>query len=134
MQTTLKSTAHLDTLLSLRPEWVRCSRWIQDALEYAHGSHTLEDVYDAVVRGDAQFWPAEDVGLVTEIVEYPQRRTLRFWLAGGNLETLEWLEAEIIEWSKPWGCKACEIVGRRGWVKALEGYQDVATVGVKVYG
>ena len=88
MQTTLKSTAHLDTLLSLRPEWVRCSQWIQDALEYAHGSHTLEDVYDAVVRGDAQFWPAEDAGLVTEIVEYPQRRTLRFWLAGGNLKTL----------------------------------------------
>lgn len=134
MQTTLKSTAHLNTLLSLRPEWVRCSKWIEDALQYAHGSHTLDDVYQTVVKGDAQFWPAEDAGLVTEIVDYPQRRTLRFWLAGGNLKTLERLEKKVIDWSKQWGCEACEIVGRRGWVKALEGYEDVATVGVKYYG
>jgi hypothetical protein len=28
---------------------------------------------------------------------------------------------------------ACEIIGRRGWVRALEGYQEAATVGVKEY-
>ena len=134
MQTTLKSTAHLNTLLSLRPEWVRCSKWIEDALQYAHGSHTLDDVSQTGVKGAAQFWPAEDAGLVTEIVDYPQRRTLRFWLAGGNLKTLERLEEKVIDWSKQGGCEACEIVGRRGWVKALKGYEDVATVGVKYYG
>ena len=115
-------------------EWLRCSGWIEDALVHAHGSHTLGDVWAAVERGDAQFWPAADAGLVTEIIDYPQRRTLRFWLAGGSLETLRELEAHVIEWSKQWGCTACEIIGRRGWVRALEGFEEAGTVGVKEYG
>ena len=115
-------------------EWRRCSRWIEDALEYAHGSHTLDDVWDAVERGDAQFWPAEDAGLVTEMIDYPQRRTLRFWLAGGDLKALRALEDKAIEWSKQWGCTACEIIGRRGWVRALDGYEEAGTIGVKSYG
>lgn len=115
-------------------EWLRCSRWIEDALEYAHGSHTLGDVWDAVERGDAQFWPAEKAGLVTEIIDYPQRRTLRFWLAGGDLETLKILEEQAIEWSKEWGCTAAEIIGRRGWIRALDGYEEAGTIGVREYG
>ena len=90
-------------------------------------------MFATILRGDAQFWPAEDAGLVTEVIDYPQRRTLRFWLAGGNLETLQELEAAAIEWSKRWDCVACEIIGRRGWVRALEGYEEAATVGVKEY-
>lgn len=119
--------------MSLLDDWERCSGWIADALEYAHGSHTLDDILELVKSGDAQFWPAKDAGLVTEIIDYPQRRTLRFWLAGGNLETLRALEEQAIEWSKAWNCQACEIIGRRGWVRALDGYEEAATIGVKEY-
>jgi hypothetical protein len=131
MQITRKPIEPSDTSLSDR--WQHCTPFIAAALEYAHGSHNLVDVFNAVIKGDAQFWPAEDAGLVTEIIEYPRRRTLRFWLAGGSLETLQELEANAIEWSKQWDCVACEIIGRRGWVRALEGYQEAATVGVKEY-
>ena len=119
---------------SLLAEWERCGDYIEDALEYAQFSHTLEDVLRVVLAGDAQFWPESKAALVTEIIDYPQRRTLRFWLAGGDLETLRDLEVAAIEWSKTWGCSASEIVGRRGWVRALNGYEEAATVGVKYYG
>ena len=119
---------------SLLAEWERCGGYIEDALEYAQFSHTLEDVLRVVLSGDAQFWPEAKAALVTEIIDYPQRRTLRFWLAGGDLETLRDLEVTAIEWSKKWGCSASEIVGRRGWVRALNGYEEAATVGVKTYG
>ena len=115
-------------------KWQHCAPFINAALAYSGHSHTLDDVAQVVAKGDAQFWHAEDAGLVTEIVEYPRRRTLRFWLAGGDLDTLKDIEKDAIEWSKPWGCVACEIVGRRGWIRALSGYDDVATVGVKNYG
>ena len=119
---------------SLLGEWERCGHYIEDALEYAQHSHTLEDVLRVVLAGDAQFWPEAKAALVTEIIDYPQRRTLRFWLAGGDLEALRGLEVAAIEWSKTWGCTASEIVGRRGWVRALNGYDEAATVGVKTYG
>ena len=115
-------------------KWKHCAPFINAALAYSGHSHTLDDVAEVVRKGDAQFWHAEDAGLVTEIIEYPRRRTLRFWLAGGDLNTLKDIEKDAIQWSKTWGCVASEIVGRRGWVKALEGYEDVATVGVKNYG
>jgi len=130
--TMLKPIELSDT--SLLAEWERCGDYIEDALEYAQFSHTLEDVLRVVLAGDAQFWPESNAALVTEIIDYPQRRTLRFWLAGGDLETLRDLEVAAIEWSKAWGCSASEIVGRRGWVRALNGYEEAATVGVKYYG
>ena len=131
-QTMLKPIELSDT--SLSAEWERCGDYIEDALEYAQFSHTLEDVLRVVLAGDAQFWPESNAALITEIIDYPQRRTLRFWLAGGDLETPRDLEVAAIEWSKNWGCSASEIVGRRGWVRALKGYEEAATVGVKYYG
>ena len=136
------SQSHMQTIrspielsdTSLLAEWERCGGYIGDALEYPQFSHTLEDVLRVVLAGDAQFWPESNAALVTEIIDYPQRRTLRFWLAGGALETLRDLEVAAIEWSKKWGCSASEIVGRRGWVRALNGYDEAATVGVKYYG
>ena len=56
----------------------RCRKWIVDALRYAHNSHTYEQVIDIVKRGDAQLWAFRDSAIVTEIIDYPQRRTLRF--------------------------------------------------------
>jgi hypothetical protein len=129
--TTIKPTELSDIWLSAK--WEACSGFIQDALEHAQNSHTLDDVLRLVLVGDAQFWPAEKAALVTEIIDYPQRRTLRFWLAGGDLETLRDLEKDAIEWSKHWNCVASEIVGRRGWMRALDGYEIAATVGVKHY-
>lgn len=129
MQATPNLIAPTD--ISLSDKWQHCAPFIGAALEYAHNSHTLSDVLDAVVKGDAQFWHANDAAMITEIIEYPQRRTLRFWLAGGDLVTLKHLEQEAINWSKGWNCTACEIIGRRGWGRALNGYEEAATIFVK---
>ena len=93
----------------------------------------MSDVLRLVLSGDAQFWPFEDAAIVTEIIRYPQRTSLRFWLAGGNLETLAKAEPDIIEWSKKFDCNSVEIIGRRGWVRALQGYEPTSTIMVKDY-
>ena len=111
----------------------RCKKWIVDALEYAHNSHTYEQVIEGVIKGDAQFWALSDSAVVTEIVTYPQKRTLRFWLAGGNLNTLLSAEPKILEWSRTYKCVAVEIIGRKGWEKVLKEYKPTATVFIKEY-
>lgn len=131
MQITRRRIGHLTT--SSLDEWKRCAPYIEAALEHAHGTHTLDDVLQLVVAGDAQFWAFDNAAIVTEIVRYPQRTVLRFWLAGGDLDTLTEAEPEIIEWSKQWGCQSVEIFGRRGWSRALEGYQPTSTIMVKDY-
>ena len=111
----------------------RCKKWIVDALKYAHNSHTFEQVIEIVKRGDAQLWAFKDSAIVTEIINYPQRRTLRFWLAGGDLETLLEVEPKIRKWSILYNCKAVEIIGRKGWGKVLKDYEPTATVFIKEY-
>jgi hypothetical protein len=111
----------------------RCRKWIIDALRYAHNSHTYEQVIEIVKRGDAQLWALRDSAIVTEIIDYPQRRTLRFWLAGGNMKTLLEVEPKIRKWSILYRCRAVEIIGRKGWEKVLKDYEPTAIVLVKEY-
>ena len=133
MDTTTTAThKSLPTLLSaedrLGAQWERCHKWISDALEYAGGTHTMEDVYHAVATGKAQFHPLEKSAMITEIVDYPQRAICRIWLAGGELDELMQAEKSIAVWAKSLGCDAMEIIGRKGWQRQLKDYTATAVI------
>lgn len=123
------------TLLSgenrLLEQWARCSRYVRDALEYAGGTHSIDDVYRAVSSGKAQFFPLEKSAIITEIVDYPQRSICRIWLAGGELDELKEAEKSIAVWAKSIGCDGIEIIGRKGWQRQLKDYTATSVVLVK---
>jgi hypothetical protein len=112
----------------LRDNWERCGRYIQDALGYAGGTHTIDDIYQAVSSGKAQFFPLEKSAIITEIVDYPQRAVCRIWLAGGELEELMQAEKSIAVWAKSIGCDGIEIIGRKGWQRQLKDYTATSVV------
>lgn len=112
--------------------WARCSPWISDALDLAHGTHTMDDVKAMILDGPATFWPGRSAAMVTEVCEFPQMRTLHFWLAGGDLvELRDELKPMAESWAKERGISRATISGRRGWVKALPGYREIATLCAK---
>ena len=53
-------------------------KMLQSALDLSGGTHTFEDVVQAVSTGDMQFWPAESSALVTQIVGAAGTRGARF--------------------------------------------------------
>lgn len=112
----------------LGAQWERCAEYISDALAYAGGTHTMEDVYQAVATGKAQFHPLEKSAIITEIVDYPQRAICRIWLAGGELDELMQAEKSIAVWAKSLGCDAMEIIGRKGWQRQLKDYTATAVI------
>ena len=113
-------------------EFARLTPHIKAALAHAGDTHSPRDVWDAIERGDAQFWPLKSSVIVTEIVSYPAGRAIRFWLAGGELDELLTVEPFIVDWAAAThGCNRSEIIGRAGWVKALPDYRDAARVLVK---
>lgn len=114
--------------MSLSDDWNRCKGYIQDALEYADHSHTIDDVWEAIEGGYAAFFPLEKSAIVVEIVKYPRRKSCRIWLAGGDLNELIDAEKKVADWAKTQGCDAMEIIGRHGWKKKLVDYRSVATV------
>ena len=99
------------------------------ALEHAGGTHTEHDILDLLRNDQAQFWPAENSAMITEIVGYPNGSHCRIWLAGGEYDELRGLERDrVIPWARSRGCRRIELVGRKGWARRLKDYDEVAVV------
>tara|TARA_R100001530_G_scaffold127029_1_gene96141 strand:- start:1066 stop:1407 length:342 start_codon:yes stop_codon:yes gene_type:complete len=54
--------------------------------------------------------------------------TLRVGLAGGDLESLKEIEKKIVNYAKKRKYKYIDILGRKGWERALEGYNKKAVL------
>jgi hypothetical protein len=107
----------------------RCRPWIEAALQYSGGTHTFDDVADMIATGRLQLWPAMHGCLVTEIVDYPQKRVFNVFLAGGTLAQLFDMDPDVVTWARAMGCTAATLHGRRGWTRALTelGWRETLT-------
>ena len=110
-------------------EFIRCRDYIEAALEYTKGTHTIQDIWDGIVTGNFQFWPGEKSAVVTEIQIYPQAKVMHIFLAGGDLEELLEMEKSVRAYAKTIGCNSMSISGRRGWLRIFErdGWKEVCT-------
>ena len=104
-------------------------KYIEDALEYTKGTHTLDDIWNGVVRGDFQFWPGDKSAIITEIQIYPQTKVMHIFLAGGDLEELLEMEKSVRAYAQTIGCNSMSISGRRGWLRIFErdGWKEICT-------
>ena len=114
-------------------ELARCRAWIEAALEYSGGTHSFDDVAEALASGKMQLWPAPKGCIVTEIVVYPRKKVLNVFLGAGELDQLMDMHKDVIAWSKAQGCVAVTITGRHGWKKPLtkHGWKPLHTSYVK---
>lgn len=99
---------------------------IEQALEYAGGTHTALDVLAAIGTDHLQFWPGADSFLVTELEVYPRKKVCHIFLAGGHLDELQRMLRGIEAWAVTQGCQAVTLTGRAGWAKSFlkhDGYE-----------
>ena len=101
-------------------EWIRCSQWLQAALDHAGNLFSLDDVKAAVLRREAIFLPGLEAAVIAEIRVYPQKKIYNCWLAGGDLEELKLAFAPAVRWyAKKAECDAITIQGRPGWKRVF---------------
>ena len=110
-------------------ELERCRNWICSALAYSGGTHTYEDVAEAILDHRMQFWPAPKGCLVTEIVDFPRKRVLNVFIAAGEMRQILDMADDVTAWAKAVGCTGLTIHGRRGWerVFARQGWRPLHT-------
>lgn len=92
---------------------------IEGALQYAGGTHTFEDIRAGVEAGSLQYWPGVRSVIITEIIQYPQKRALNFFLAGGDLAELEEMYPVIETWGREKGCDVAVMTARKGWERSF---------------
>ena len=124
-------------LVKYAPEWVqefkRCEKWIEDALVYSHGTFTIESIFEDLMNGHLMLWPGENSAVVTQIVDYPGKKVLHIFLAGGNLEELQPMYEQIEEYAKSIGCEAVTLTGRPGWARSFLREKDFIVKEVQMY-
>ena len=108
-------------------EFDRCKPWIEAALAYAGGTHTVDDVAHGIAEHRMQFWPAERGCLVTEVLVFPRKTVLNVFLAGGELGQLLDMRGDVIAWAKSMGCTGAYMTGRKGWERAMPGWSYLGT-------
>lgn len=100
---------------------------MQSALDKGGNTHTIEDVIEGLSRGEYQWWASDNAFSVTEVIEFPQKKGLNFWLAGGDVtELMGDIEPRAAEYAKKIGCDFTygSLVDRPGWDKVVpEGYE-----------
>lgn len=102
-----------------RPDIQGYEKQITRALEYAANTYTFDDVCKAVSESRLQFWPGPNSVIITEILEYPQYRTLNYFLAGGNLAELAAMLPGVEEWGRTQNCTRAIFTGRKGWERTF---------------
>jgi hypothetical protein len=102
---------------------------IEAALRYAAETYAYDDVVNAVQTGEMFFWPAQESFLVTEVAQFPRKRTLHIFLAGGKLSEVKSMDESLVAYANFLDCDAISLSGRPGWEKALGdlGYKKIHT-------
>ena len=98
---------------------------LQSALDLSGGTHTFEDVVEAVDEGLMQFWPASESCLVTQLIVYPQVKAIHIFLAAGNLEQIKDFDESLDDFARQLDAEFITLSGRKGWQRTLKdiGYQ-----------
>ena len=109
------------------------SHLLKKALEYNDGEYLIEDIYSSLLDGRLTLWVGcseEDKRIVfagtTTIIEYPQYSVLEIVHIGAEnnkfircIKDMWGKDSELMKYIKLNNLKRVEILGRSGWLKAL---------------
>ena len=113
--------------MDLFSELIRTRPMLEPALEYADGSHLWDDIVAGVYSGAYQLWANETSAIITEVITYPRKRTVNYFLVGGVMEGLEDLRPQVETWATDQGYDSICMHGRKGWLRSFlkdEGYTE----------
>jgi len=85
------------------------------ALRQANNLYNLEDIEHALNTGDMQSHAYKDTMAITQIHQFPRRKTVNILFVIGNLEDSLVLEGKVEKWAKSIGADLITAIGREGW-------------------
>lgn len=112
---------------SVFEDWAKARPHIERALEYAKGTHTIDDVAILLGAGHFRIWLGDKCAMLTEVQLFPRMKVLNVFAAGGDMEGLLALEQKVLESAKELGCSRITEIGRKGWLKVLPGANELGT-------
>ena len=88
---------------------------MEKALRHAGDLFNLDDVGEALRAGTMQGHVEGDTWAITQVHQFPAKKTVNILVVVGNMEDSLKLEAKITEWAKGIGADRVTAIGRDGW-------------------
>jgi hypothetical protein len=105
--------------IDLHKEVLRVRPFLEPALPYGGNTHDFVHIVQGVISGNLMLWPTENAAIVTEFHNFPNKRMLHIFLAGGDLSEIKQLHDDVVRFAKEVGCAGLSLTGRVGWIRAL---------------
>lgn len=108
--------------------------YIKEALCYDVQHFTIEDIESGLATGDYQLWESDNSAMITSGVQLQSGGIgVQVLAAGGNLDEINGLLAQVEQEARESGCEILTTVGRKGWKNTAKelGWIDVASVYIK---
>jgi hypothetical protein len=78
-------------------------------------THTISDVIALAQDRRAQIWDSDNTLVVTELMDFPLRKVIRWWVVAGTVEGARSMQPRIDKWALEQGATRADMIGRRGW-------------------
>ncbi len=120
-------------MLAIFREFCRVWPWLDEALKtYPAETHRKEHVWAAIEKGECALWWNDTAAAVTEITIFPTGlRALNVWLAGGDMAGIKEIDGRLDQVARDKKCTIRTMQGRKGWLRALDGYRDAGAMMMK---
>ncbi len=107
--------------------WNRAETKIKRALKHAGDTHTIDDLKNLISSNKAQLWQVNERTLIiTEIIQYPQKKVLNIFIAAGDLQPLLAAIPDLVEYARQNDCAWLQATGRHGWQKKVPNWRSGA--------
>jgi len=90
---------------------------LEEALAHMGGTHTFQDVLDAIKDGQMQSFAEGNTWVVTQVLDFPRKRVLEIILVAGEMAEAEALYEKVLSFGREIGCQLVRTFGRDGWAK-----------------
>lgn len=97
-------------------------RHLQPALDAGGNTHSFEDIILSVLKGDMQLWHAPKGSAVTEVIDFPRKRVIHVFLAGGDMAQIIDFQQSAAAYGRALGCSQMTLSGRSGWQRVLKAH------------
>lgn len=117
-----------------KPHWLRCKKYIADAVNIENVGYNIDDVEKNIANGSFQLWPGKESAIVTSIAEFPTKSFIFIIFSGGKMKELLKMLEEIEKFADFFGCSEIRLGGRKGWKRVLKnkGFKETNIISKKI--
>lgn len=107
--------------------WEKVKDWVDSAVQQSKGRHTLDTTYSFLKTGQMTMFliyikEKLCAVYVVQKVIYPAKNVLGILFCGGSkiIKNIKTIEDFFVKYAKQEECSDLEIIGRKGWGKAIK--------------